>query len=252
MNLRDPLPDAAVRVVMMAPGGAEKAEEIGEGIVRLLGQRGRKASMIVVRPDVHGWNVALDQAMAEGDEPLVLVSTATTPWAAGHLDPILKAIDGRDHVIGRRPRRGITALLRWVAMLPTWAIFAVPVLDRFSPVRLHRRAAIAKFPYQSATRFLEVEILAKATFFVQTIEEVAVPDLESPEVGPMGHDLQALFRHPVLTHPKPAPVELGPAESLESPGEGADGPGAEDEQGHPNNAVAQPSPLQHDPAQGLE
>lgn len=198
MARREPLTRAAVRVVVMAVEDAARAEAIGDGLIKLLSQRGRKGSAVVVRPDVHGWNRALEHGLHGSDEPIVVVTSAVAPWAVGHLDPLLKAIDERDHAVGRRPRSVLARLGRRLAAWPYRFLFAVPVADVFSPLRIHRREALDRIPLQSASRLLDVEILAKATFFVQTVEEVAVPDLPSIPVGPVAGDLASLFSNPVL------------------------------------------------------
>ena len=46
--------------------------------------------------------------------PLVLVTTAIEPWTTNHLDPLLKAIDQSDHVIGRRPRPARSGGTTWL------------------------------------------------------------------------------------------------------------------------------------------
>jgi len=232
MSQREPLSKSAVRVIVMATEDAARAERIGDALVKLLHQRDRQASSIVVRADVYGWNRALEQGLSESLEPIVIVSSATEPWSAGHLDPLLKAIDSRDHVIGRRPRSKLAGSVRWLKAMPCRVLFAIPVGDLFSPIRIHRREKLAMIPFQSASRFLDVEILAKATFFVQTIEEVDVPKLDSPEVGPMGHDLATVFSHPVFKPDQEAESGgSGPAKHSERESEGHDGPGGENAQG---------------------
>ena len=256
MANREPLGNASVRVIVMATENAARAEEIGIGLVRLLSGRGRKASSIVVRADVHGWNRALEQGLSESAEPIVIVTTASAPWGSGHLDPILKAIDERDHVIGRRPRSGGNAIGRFLRSLLYRFLFAVPVVDVFSPIRIHRREKLVAIPLQSGTRFLDVEILAKATFLVQTIEEVDVPDLPSPDVGPLGHDLAKVFRHPTLKpgedRERSADLDSGPAEPPKGESERADSPGREDGEGGQDLAVEQARAFEHDSSQGVE
>src|SRR4051794_27497983 len=166
---RDPIPCGGVRVVVMAAGGDPDPDAIGQGLLDLLKARKRPADAFVVRPDRVGWARALEQGLSDGTHPIVLVTSATRPWTAAHLDPLLKAIDARDHVVGRRPagRAG-----RWLRTLPWRILFALPVDDPFSPCRMHRRSALERVVPQSSSRFLEVEILAKATFLTQVIEEV--------------------------------------------------------------------------------
>jgi len=260
LAIRTPLAGASVRVIVMTADEPDRARSIGEGLVKLLGQRGRRATSVVVRPDVHGWNRALEGGLAEGDEPIVIVTTATAPWASGHLDPLLKAIDGRDHAIGRRPRARVGSILRRLATLPYRVLFAVPVADVYSPARIHRREKLAAIPLQSGTRFLDVEILAKATFFVQTIEEVAVPDLPSPPVGPVGHDLKAVFSRPVLKpgeggdgrRLEPDASASGPSEGPEGEGERHDAPGREDGERPEDVAVQKDRPFEHHAPQGVQ
>lgn len=138
---------------------------------------------------------------------------------------------------------------RWLGVLHYRILFAVPVADMFSPLRMHRREKLQAIPLQSASRLLDVEILAKATFLVQTIEEVAVPDLPSPEIGSLGPDLRALFSHPRFQRGED---ESGPAEPTQGQGEGADSPGTQNGQGNQDVAVEQGRPLEHDLAQGVQ
>ena len=127
----------------------------------------------------------------------MIVTTATAPWSAAHLDPLLKAIDARDHVVGRRPAAGRPGSP--VAQGPALSVlFALPVVDLYSPGPNPSPVGPRAIPLQSGTRFLDVEILAKATFLVQTIEEVAIPDLPGLAVGPVGHDLRKVFSHPTF------------------------------------------------------
>ena len=248
MAKREPLPKAAVRVVVMAVEDAARAQGIGDGLVRLLSQRGRKATSVVVRPDVHGWNRALEHGLLETDEPVVIVTSAVAPWSVGHLDPLLKAIDERDHAIGRRPRSFAGRVARWLVRWPYRFLFAVPVADVYSPLRIHRREALAKIPLQSASRLLDVEILAKATFFVQTIEEVDVP--ATCRRSPSGRSRATCPRSSRTRssgRPTSRPEGSGPAEPSEGQREGADGPGREDAQGDQDVAVEQPRPFEHHP-----
>jgi hypothetical protein len=207
---------------------------------------------VVVRPDVHGWNRALEHGLLGGDEPILIVTTAVAPWSVAHLDPLLKAIDSRDHAIGRRPASFMGKVGRWFATLPYRFLFAVPATDIYSPLRMHRREALAKIPLQSASRLVDVEVLAKATFFVQTIEEVDVPALPSIPVGPVAADLSSLFSHPILRREDIEPERSGPAEPSQGQGEGPDGPGREDAERDQNISLEQAGTLEHHPAQSIE
>ena len=264
MAKREPLPNAAVRVIVIATEEEERAAAIGDSLAKQIRQRGRQSEATVVRADANGWDRGLERALEVGDEPLVVITTATAPWTSAHLTPLLDAIDRRDHAIGRRHRPMMARVVRWLVALPYRFLFAVPVADIYSPLRIHRREKLAAISLQSSTRFVDVEILAKATFLVQTIEEVDVPDLPSPQVGPVGHSVASLFSRPILraadrnqgpSGKSNAPVEAsgsGPAEEAEGQGERADGPGDEDRQGGEDVAVGERRPLEHHPAETVE
>ncbi len=130
----------------------------------------------------------------------MLVTTAEEPWTAAHLTPLLEAIDHCDHVIGRRPAGSWARFGRWLASLPRRLVFAVPLRDIHSPCRLHRLDKLAAIPLQSSSSFLDLEILAKATFFGHLIDEVDVPPIRGP-IGSRGwwSDCRRLLRDPRFT-----------------------------------------------------
>jgi hypothetical protein len=243
MAKREPIPRGAVRVIVLATGDSSRAQAVAQGLLSIVRQRGRTGSLIVVQPADGGWNRAIERGLDGSDEPIVVICTATTVPSGGHLDPLLKAIDARDHVVGKRPASQLGRVVRWLKTWPYRVLFAVPVADVFSPIQAHRRVALEAIPLQSVSQFVQVETLAKATFFVHTIEEVEIPDLPSEPVGPTGHDLRLVFTHPVLkreplTPPGPGPepalatesasADLSPAEVAESQVESDDRPGAQD------------------------
>lgn len=222
---RDPMTGASVQVIVPARGEYDRAESIANGLVELLRARGRLADGLVVSIAGRGQNQVLRECLGRTEHPLVLVTSAEEPWTPDHLDPLLKAIDACDHVVGRRRRSVGGRLLRWFARIPWKSLFAVPVFDPHSPCRLHRREKLATIPLQSSTDFLDVEILAKATFFGQLIDEVPVPPLASPELWAFWHDFLEVLREPVMVHPS------GPAEDPKGDEEGDDRPGGEDGEG---------------------
>ncbi len=243
---RDPIPGGGVRVIVMATGEGPASDRVGEGLLELLVARGRPADAFVVRADLVGWGRALEQGLADGTHPIVLVTSAVEPWADAHLDPLLKAIDARDHVIGRRPAGRVGAVGRWLANGPWRVLFALPVADPFSPCRMHRRSALERVVLQSRSRFLDVEVLAKATFLTQVIEEVAVPSLAAPPVAGIGGDLRGVLKAPVFVRP------LLPTEEPEGQGEGPDGPGGQDGQGDHDDLAGPAGPFEHHGAEGQE
>jgi hypothetical protein len=237
---REPLPRAAVRVVVLDRGGDSQAEAVGAGLIALLGGRNRKADLHVVSVrDCGGIGPAIERGADDTDSPLVLVTTAREPWTDAHLKPLLDAIDKCDHVVGRRPG---SRLGRWLATLRWRIVFGVPVLDVFSPCGLHRREALAAIPLQSASSFAEVELLAKATFLGQLIDEVAVPALEAPSVLIDPADSRRLFRHPCFRREP----DSTPAEEAQGEEERHDGPGGQDDQR--GGDLGDPGPLQDDPS----
>src|SRR5258707_3887609 len=164
---RDPLPGAAVRVIVLAPDDGPAAGRVARSLEELIAQRGRQVDSVVVSGAGRGLNDALALGLEGAVAPLVLVTTAGEPWTAAHLDPLLDAINHCDHVVGRRQDGPTLRLRRWFGRLPWRLVFAVPVHDVHSPCRLHRREKLEAIPLQSASAFLDVEILAKATFFGQ-------------------------------------------------------------------------------------
>ena len=246
---RDPLSGAGVRVIVMATADDPDPDAIGQGLLDLLAQRKRQADAFVVRADVVGWSRALEQGLADGTHPIVLVASAHAPWTSAHLDPLLAAIDARDHVVGRRPLGLAGRLGRWLTTRPWRWLFALPVADVYSPFVAHRREALERIVPQSESRFLAVEILAKATFLTQVIEEVAVPTaVDSGKTA--WRDVMTVLRRPVFVR-EPAPPSY-PAEEPQGQGERPDGVGGQDAQGDQDDLAGQPRPFEQDGPQGVE
>src|SRR4051794_38435578 len=99
---RDPLPGAAVRVVVLVNGDFGRAEEVARSLVERLISQGRAAESRVVPIAGQGQARALDHGIEGATTPLILVTSAEEPWSAEHLEPLLRAIDHCDHVLGRR------------------------------------------------------------------------------------------------------------------------------------------------------
>jgi hypothetical protein len=246
--LRDPIPDGEVLVIVMAGKDCADPDAIGQGLLDLLKARNRKAEAFIVRPDAKGWDKAFEEGLEAGSQPIVLITTSTERWSAKHLAPLLKAIDLRDHVIGLRPASLTGRLKRWIKTLPWRGLFALSMADPFSPCRMHRRSALDRLVPQSSSRFLEVELLAKATFLTQVIEEVEVPSLASSPVEGIWSDFLAVLKAPVFVRPKPP----SPAENLESQREGSDGPGGEHGEGNQDDVTGQVGSFEHHGSQGVE
>jgi hypothetical protein len=241
---RAPLPGAGVDVIVLTAGQAAQAEGVAESLVGLLREFGRAAEGRVV--DVAGdCGRALGQGLAGATHPLVLITTAVEPWTRAHLDPLLESVDKCDHVLGRRPASVRARLARRLGALWQRLIFAVPVADVHSPCRLHRREKLAVIPRQSTSAFLDVEILAKATFLGHLIDEVDVPALREGPLPPSARsDFLAVFRQPTFVGGS------GPAEDAQGEQERHEGPGGQD--GHRGGDVEPAGPLQDHPAQGVD
>jgi hypothetical protein len=206
---------------------------------------GRPVEPIVVPVEGMPLACALARGLEGARHPLVLVTTAQEPWTEAHLTPLLEAIDHCDHVIGHRPAGRWVRWKHWLSALPRRLIFAVPIRDIHSPCRLHRLEKLAAIPLQSASSFLDVEIIAKATFCGHLIDEVEVPALPGL-VRAQGwwSDCRQLLRHPIFAGPS------GPSEEAQGQGEGDDGPGREDRQGRAH--IEQGGPVEQDTTQRVD
>lgn len=239
--LRKPVPaTAGVRVVVLSEVGEERAREIGQELRRLIAGRLRPVEVVVDWYPHSSRAERLARAIEGAREPLTLVTTASEPWREDHLDPLLKAIDRSDHVIGGR-RKGVVA---WLRSRPWRLLFAVPVLDVHSPCALHRTEALQRIPLQSSSDFLDIEILAKATFLGHLLEETPVPVLEGKRAGTgfLG-DLVDVLRQPRFRF-------SSPAEDAEGEVEGDQGPGGQDRE--VAGDVEKPRPLEDDSAQSVD
>src|SRR5262249_30768101 len=152
------------------------ARSIGQDLVEKIAVRERPSELIVVDTR-EGLALGLQHALEVATMPLALISSALECWSDAHLDPLLAAIDRSDVVVGCRRTNPISALFRLVGSLRWRVLFAIPVRDAYSPCTLFRRERLAQMIPQSSSSFLGVELLAKATFIGQLIDEVAVPRL---------------------------------------------------------------------------
>lgn len=216
---RDPVGNAPVDVIVVGSVDSARAEAFGSAVCSALRGLGREASwrLAAVGP-IGGLGVALAEAIASTSRPLVLVVRPVVGWGPAHLKPLLNAIDASDHVVGRRPATGMAALARRAAWLRRKVLYGVPTLDPHSPARLHRRAALEAIPLQSESDFLDVEILAKATFLAHLIDEVSIPPLEgSDDFGNRAlarFDAVEMFRRPVFARSSPIAPGLSRGDDL--------------------------------------
>jgi hypothetical protein len=221
---RDPLPGAGIRIILLTDLPRADAEAVIAPLIDHIQAIGRPVEQCILQLQGSGLDRLFRQGLNGASLPLVLVTTATEPWTIAHLEPLLKAIDHCDHVIGRRHAGDRERWSRWLKSLPRRLVFALPLLDVHSPCRLHRLEKLAAIPLQSASWFLDTEILAKATFLGHLIDEVEVPPLRGLlETAGRWSDWNQVFRHPLFKRVS------GPAEEAQGQDECHDGPGSEDQ-----------------------
>jgi hypothetical protein len=219
---RDPLPQAGIRIIQVVDSPGDAASAVVAPLIELVRELGRPVECHVVPMD-GDLSEVLGRGLAGASLPLVLVTTALRPWNKAHLTPLLEAIDRCDHVIGRRPAGTWGSCIGWLASLPRRIVFALPIFDVNSPCQMHRLERLARIPLQSASSFLNVEVLAKATFFGDLIDEVEVPALEGRNWSRGAWaDWSRVLRHPLLAPPS------GPAKEPQREREGDDGPRGQD------------------------
>ena len=255
---RDPLSTAGIDALVLEEGAdhTEATEAIAEGLRELLkDQADRPAAEVrIVNVGDEPLHVILTKALAQTSRPLVLITTARVPWTLPHLEPLLKAIDQCDHVVGGRPAGDGRGARSWLGRLVRRILFGIPVRDAYSPCKLHRREKLIAILLQSSSSFIDVEILAKATFLGHLIDEVDVPPLPHwARWKGWWSDLNLVFRNPTFRSPLDDPRQnehSGPAEPTEGQHEGHEGPGPEDGQGQGD--IEQPRPFENDAPERLD
>jgi hypothetical protein len=242
---RDPLPDAGIRVILLTDLPAESADAIISPLADLIEGLGRPVERFIVPVGSDGLGRSLERGLRGATLPLVLVTTAEEPWTKAHLEPLLEAINQCDHVVGGRRDRTRTNWSGLPGLLIRRLIFAVPLRDVHSPGRLHRLDKLAAIPLQSSSSFVDTEILAKATFLGQLIDEVAIPPLRGrTRATGLWMDVNQVLGHPVFARSSCPPEE--PQCQCESD----DGPGGDDQHGRAD--IHQTRPLEQHPAQGAD
>jgi hypothetical protein len=233
---RDPLPGAGIRIILITDQDTGTAPAVIAPLVDYLTEHGRPVEeRIVDFGEGVGFAGSLERGLEGATLPIVLVTTAREPWTIDHLEPLLKAIDEGDHVLGLRPQAARGKGTGWLGFLMQRFVFAVPLEDVHSPCRLHRLEKLAAIPLQSRSSFLDVEILAKATFLGHLIDQVDVPPLSGLSWFPGWlRDLGELLRKPRFERLS------SPAEEAQCQGERTDRPGGQDEQGKADGLHAVP------------
>ena len=111
------------------------------------------------------------------------------------------------------------------------------------------REKLAAIPLQSGSSFLDLEVLAKATFLGHLLSEVDVPPLAGWILrrGRL-RDLSLVLRHPDFRRPAVLAKSV-PTEDAEGQVERADGPGCKDRDRLQNVVMEQTGTLEHDQTQ---
>ena len=226
---RETCEGAGVSVIVLARDGRERALQVFESIASVLRGRNRKAFPVFVDVDeTTNHAEVLEDALRIADQPLTLVVQGRESLTAAHLAPLLKTIDHCDHAIGGRATSRAGKVGRWIRALPWRWVFAVPIHDLHSPCRLHRTEKLAAIPFQSRSEFLNIEILAKATFLGQLLDEAEIPAIEGRKAWISWSDVSKVFKHPTFrAHSIPAEDSQGQDESHDRP-DGQDGHGGDD------------------------
>ncbi|WP_165250066.1 hypothetical protein [Paludisphaera soli] len=188
-----------------------------------------------VNPDPSAWEAGVDWLRAEGRtvevvtevvdgaepqigeqirrfldasaQPIVAICRAERPPSREHWEPLLKGLDQADHVVGGRSANPPAAAWRALARIVRRIVLGVPVADVHSTMRLHRAEKLREIPLQSGSSFVDVEILAKATFLGHVLDEPTIPALPGPTwTRGRLRDLALVFKRPTFRRPP----ELGP------------------------------------------
>ena len=220
---------AGVDIFVFDAGNPERAELVGAGLVSTLRELGRKSELHMLPSwSPEGMGPTLESAIRVTSQDLILVTTAILPWNREHLQPLLEVIEAADHAVGCRPATWPERLKRYLGRSIRSTLYGVPVLDLHSPCTIHRRSSLETIPLQSESAFVQLEILAKATFLSRLLVEVRVPDLEADDdtrrMALWRHDRADLWRKPRFRH-----SVSGPAEVPQRQDEGDDSPGHQDE-----------------------
>jgi len=236
---RDPFGNEPVDLICIGDGDScEKSTA-----VEVIRRKGRLGHVIAV--SVPASNGSLGESLAAAFEqvrsPLFVLTDAQAEWNRDIFERLLAAVDACDIALGARHCPSFaTRLLRWAACFGRGLFWGAGVLDPLTPYKLGRSSLLQKFPLQSAGRFVDVELIAKANFLDALIDEVALPvasPWKPPRFGPESRaDRRQLFRKPqfrhtvgesVLATDAPSEPAADPQESFNPQGEVSPGPHAD-------------------------
>lgn len=246
--VRTSVNQAAVAVVVVAEGPPEARFKLAGELRARVAASGREAAVYSAAVEHGSLGSALQEVARQATQPILLVSRTLEPWQDQHFLSLFSALEKADHVVGRRPATRGGRIRRWLANLPWRWLMAVPVADPHSPCQAHRREKLAEFPLQSRGDFVDIELLAKATFLGHIIDEAEVPPIARPAVRHRLRDIREVMKRPVFVRPPQPPS--APLEDAQGEQKSEDGPGREDRQ-RPAH-VDQAGSLEHDAPEGRD
>lgn len=204
---REPVGHAPIDLICILEGvsGVLAESSSAADIIRRKGRLG-KIIMVSLQDGNRSWGEALTLAFDQVESPLFVISEAGAEWNRDILDRLLKSVDHCDLVLGCRPCESYAGrIVRRIASFARGVFWGAGVADPLTPYKLGRSDVFRKFPLQSASRFAEVELVAKANFLDALIDEIALPVASSWNPPGFGTGLRAdrrgLFRKPLFRHP---------------------------------------------------
>ncbi len=210
---------------------------------------------VVLRHDQpQGYGAALRTAWTRVQYPLVFITSLDYPYTTSDFRKLLDAIDSCDLVSGFRAAKPLpgwyiafhritNVLLRVLVgfsreKLPGWLGFRVHVYNRLmrailgvqlddaeSAYKLMRREVLASFPIQSDGIFALTEIVAKANFVMEWLDEVPIGAQSGVPASALRipfrwrdrwRDFRRVFVHPLFHNPVSATKSTGPSVPLSS------------------------------------
>ncbi|OAI38937.1 hypothetical protein AYO40_01490 [Planctomycetaceae bacterium SCGC AG-212-D15] len=155
-------------------------------------------------PDHPGFGAALARGIAAAQMPLLFYGRCEPAYKPPEIQKLLKHIDPRDLVVGRRslpagvpPPRG-----RLTQRLLARLLFGIRLADVGCPFLLARRHIFARIPIQSHGLFAHAEVIAKANFLgclmmdTPIAYQPASPPPRDPTLKEVWPDLRRVFFHP--------------------------------------------------------
>ncbi|AMV39099.1 hypothetical protein VT85_16800 [Planctomyces sp. SH-PL62] len=247
---REPILDSGVSLlVLRSDAEADLDPAVWNASVEWL--RSQERSLEIVVKLVDGSDPRLCELITsfldDASQPTIAICKAAEPPSREQWEPLLKALDLADHVLGNRPAAMSAAIGRRLARVVRRVVLGVPLTDVYSPLSLHRAEKLREIPMQSGSSFIDVEILAKATFLGHILEEPCILPMRGTtwRRGWL-RDLGTVFKRPAFRRPHEYSVDSRPLEHSQRQPESPDGPGGEDRQGACDLESPQAGPLQDD------